>query len=159
MRHRREGRHTDCLRIDAERQLRHGGVARERHLVHLRRIDSALLAHLADQLLQRLARERAEALERLRVEHRRGDPGDHVGAEGLLLVQHRTHRHRRAGRDVEQSGNDGRGAQVERDRVRDTRRITGLDVDQEVVGDNARDLPVRLAQDLREGTQHVDLDT
>ena len=39
-------------------------------------------------------REVAQPAERVRVEHRRADPGDDVGPERLLLVEHRPHRER-----------------------------------------------------------------
>ena len=59
--------------------------------------------------------------ERVGVHHRGADPGDHVAAEGLLLVEHRGDRDRGAGGDVEQGGDHGRGAEVEGDRVRRAR--------------------------------------
>ncbi len=70
----------------------HRRVAGKRDLVHLRGVDPALGADLLGELLQRLGGEAAEALEGVRVEHRRGDAGDHVRAERLLLVQHRSGR-------------------------------------------------------------------
>ena len=59
--------------------------------------------------------------QRRRVEHRRADPRDHVAAERLLLVEHRGHRDRRAGDQVEQRRDHRGRAEVEGDRVADGR--------------------------------------
>ncbi len=153
-----EGRHSQRLGIDPERELRHRRVAGERHLVDLAGVDLALLADLLGELLQGLAREVAQALERGRIEHRGRDARDHVGAEGLLAVQPRAYGERRAGGEIEQRRDDGCRSEVERDRVAAIGRVARLDVDEEVVHDDARDAEVRLAQDARQAAENADLD-
>ena len=128
-----ERRDADRLGVDAQRELGHRRVAGERDLVHLVRLDAALLADLLRQPVERLVREPLQALEGRVVEHRRGDARDDVGAERLLAVQHRRDGDGRAGREVEQRRDDGRGAEVEGDAVAALGRVAGLDVDQQVV--------------------------
>ena len=112
-----ERRHAERLRVDAQHQRGHRGVARERRFVDVQRVDAALAADLLGELGQRLVRGVAQPAEGGRVHHRRADPGDHVAAEGLLLVEHRGHRDRGAGDQVEQRGHHRGGAEVEGDRV------------------------------------------
>ena len=87
------------------------------------------------------------------VEHGRGDPGDHVGTERLLLVQHRLDGDRGAGGQVEQGGDHGRRAEVEGEAERAVRGVARLDRDQRLVGDDGGDLEVRLAERGAEGPQ------
>ena len=70
-------------------QRGHRGVAGDRHLVDLRRVDAALAADLAGQLGQGRAGGLLQPAEGVLVHHRGADPGDHVAAERLLLVEHR----------------------------------------------------------------------
>ncbi len=88
----------------------------------------------------------AQPPERVRVHHRRGDPRDHVGAERLLLVQHRAHRGRLARLEVEQVRDDGRRAEVEREREPARGRVARLDLDQLVVAEDGGHLPVGVAE-------------
>ena len=150
-----ERRHADGLGVDAERELGHRRVAGERDLVDVAGLDLSLRAHLLGELLHRLAGQVAEAVERLGIEHRRRDAGDHVGAEGLLAVEHRPHRDRRARREVEQGGDDGRRPEIEGDRVQTPGRVPGLDVDEEIVGDDACHAEAGGAQHAREAAQHA----
>ncbi len=135
----------------------HGGVAGERSLVDVRRVDPTLAADLLGQGGQRLGGGHLQAAERGGVEHRRADPRDHVGAERLLLVEHRRDADGGAGDEVEQGGHDRRGAEVERDRVADRGGVAGLDVDERLVDDHRRHLEVRLAEHLRQPTQGVEV--
>ena len=80
--------------------------------------------------------------------HRR----DRLG--GLLGVQDRVHGLRLSGLEVEERRDDGRGPEVERDRVAPPARVARLDVDQHVVGEHGGDVPVRPAQGLAERAQH-----
>ena len=113
-----ERRHRQRLGIDAERELRHRRVAAERDLVDLLGLDARLLAHLARRARRASpARASCSVAERVGVHHRRRDARDHVGAVGLLAVEHRAHRERLAGLEVEQRRDDRRRAEVERDRV------------------------------------------
>ena len=84
-----ERRHAQRLGVDAEGDLGHRGVARDGHLVDLARVDPGLGAHLRGELGQRLVGQLLQLLEGVRVEHRGADPADDVGAEGLLVVEHR----------------------------------------------------------------------
>ena len=152
----RERRHRQRLRVDAERDLDHRLVAGDDDLVHLGRIDAALRAHLVGQLLQRLVRVPLQHLERVVVHHDRRDPRDHVGAERLLRVQDRLHRLRLPGLEVEQRRDDGRRAEIERDRVAAAARVALLDVDQHVVGEHGGHLPVRAAQRAAELAHDVE---
>ena len=49
--------------VDAEGEVGHGGVARQRDLVHLAALDAAFVAHLAGELVQRLVGEAAEPVQ------------------------------------------------------------------------------------------------
>ena len=90
------------------------------------------------------------------VEHRRGDPRDHVRAERLLLVQLRLHGERRAGLQVEQVRDDGGRAEVEGDREGPPGRVARLDVEQQVVAEDGRHLEVRGAQRAAEGAHDLE---
>ena len=153
-----EGRDAQRLGIDAQRERRHRGVARERHLVDMRRIDLALDADLLRQLVEGLAGQCLQAPECIGVHHRGADPGDHVAAEGLLLVQSRGDGHRGAEREVEQRGHDRGGAEVEGDRVAHFAGVARLDIDQGLVDHDGGHLEVGLAQHLREPPQHRQVD-
>ena len=83
--------------------------------------------------------ERGEPAERVGVHHRRADPGDHVGAEGLLGVEQGRDGDRGAGREVEQGRDDGRRAEVEGDAEEARGGVAGLDVDEHVVDDHGGD--------------------
>ena len=98
----------------------------------------------------------AELRERVGVHHRRGDAADHIGTEGLLLVEHAADRDRRAGVEIEQVGDHGRGAKVDRHREAATRGVARLDGDQLVVGDYGGDLEVGGAQRLAQRAQDRD---
>ena len=97
-----------------------------------------------------------QALERAVLHHDRRDPRDHVCAERLLRVQDRLHRLRLAGLEVEERGDDGRRAEVERDRVTAAARVARLHVDEEIVGDHRGHLPVRTAQRAAELSHDVE---
>ncbi len=99
-----------------------------------------------------------EYAKRRRVQHGRADPGDHVGAERLLLVQHGRHRQRRAGGEVEQGGDDRGGAQVEGDAKQPAGGVARLDVDEDVVDDHSGHLEVGSAQPQAEAAQHGQVD-
>ena len=136
-------------------QRGHRRVAGDRHLVDVGRVDAALGADLDRQRGQGLRRRALQPAEGLGVHHRGADPGDHVAAERLLLVEHRGHRDRRAGGDVEQGGDHGGGAEVEGDGVLRLRGVARLDVDQRLVDDHGGDLEVGRAQHRRQPAQHV----
>jgi hypothetical protein len=121
----------------------------------VRRVDPTLAADLDGQLRERLAGRDPQPLRRRRVHHRCADPADHVAAEGLLLVEHRGHRDRGAGDEVEQRRHDRGGAEVERDRVSHQRGVARLDVDEVLVDDYRGDLEVRLPEHPREPAQDV----
>ncbi len=93
------------------------------------------------------------------IEHRRGDPRDHVCAERLLLVEDRLHGLGLAGLEVHQRRDDGGRAEIEGERVTLPGRVARLDVDQQVVRQHGRDLPVRIAQRLAERAHHRQRDT
>ena len=113
-----ERRDAERLGVDAERERGHRGVAGDGDLVDLGRVDAALArTPRAASSASVSCAAALQPVERLGVHHRRADPGDHVAAERLLLVEHRAHRDRRAGGQVEQRRDDGRGAEVEGDRV------------------------------------------
>ena len=152
-----ERRDAERLGVDPERQRGHRRVAGERHLVDVQRVDPALAADLLGERGQRLGRGLLQPAEGGRVEHGRADPRDHVAAERLLLVEHRGHRDRRAGHQVEQGGDDGRRAEVEGDRVADGGGVAGLDVDERLVDDDRGHLEVGLAQHLRQPAQRVEV--
>ena len=122
-----ERRHRQRLGVDPERELDHRHVADDDDLVDLSGATPRLLAHLAREL-RRASRARApQRAERRVVEHRRRHARDHVGAVGLLAVEHRLHRRGRAGLEVEQRGHDRRRAEVERDREPARGRVARLD--------------------------------
>ncbi len=150
-----ERRDAERLGVDAQHQRGHRGVAGQRHLVDLVRLDPGLGEHLAGQLGQRRLRQVPEPLRGVGVHHRGADPGDHVGAEGLLLVEHRGDRGRRAGRGVDQRGHDRGGAEVEGDREPARGGVAGLDVDERLVDDHGGDLVVGLPQHAGQPAQHV----
>ena len=147
---------TERLGVDAERDLRHRGVAGEHNFVDLIGAHTAGFEHLEGQLGERLVGEVAELRERVGVHHRRGDAADHIGTEGLLLVEHAADRDRRAGVEIEQVGDHGRGAKVDRHREAATRGVARLDSDQLVVGDHGGDLEVGGAQRFAERAQDAD---
>ncbi len=150
-----ERRDAERLGVDAQGELGHRGVAGQRDLVDLGRVDLSLLADLAGQLVQRGVGGGGQPAQGLGVDHRRADPGDDVAAERLLLVEHRAHRDRRAGCQVEQ-GRDHRGrAEVEGDRVAALRGVTRLHVDQDVVDDDRGEAEVVVPQHLRQAPQGV----
>ena len=70
-------------------QRGHRGVAGQRHLVDLRRVDAALAAAPGGPARRASRRPPAAAGRAAGVHHRGADPGDHVAAERLLLVEHR----------------------------------------------------------------------
>ena len=150
-----ERRHPERLGVDAERERGHRRVAGQRHLVDLGRVDAGLGAHVRGELGQGLPGRGLQPVERPRVEHRGADPGDHVAAEGLLAVEHRGHRERGAGGDVEQGRDHGRGPEVERDRVAPAGGVTRLHVDEGLVDDHRGHLEVGLAQHAGQPAQHV----
>ena len=100
-----------------------------------------------------------QPLERVLVQHDRRDPGDHVRAERLLLVEDRAHRLRQPRLEVEQRRDDGRRAQVEGDRVAAAARVAGFHVDQQVVGEDGGHLPVGRAQHAAEPAHDLERDT
>ena len=150
-----ERRHPERLGVDAEHQRGHRGVARERHLVDVRRVDAGLRAHLLGELAQGGRGRLLQPAERVGVHHGGADPGDHVAAEGLLLVEHRRDRDRAC-------RSRGRAAWPPRwwCRGRRPRRTapsvvspgsTSISV---LVDDHGGDLEVGLAQHLRQPAQH-----
>ncbi len=149
-----ERRHRERLGVDPERELRHRHVAAERDLVDLARVDARLGADLLGELRERLLRARLERVERALVHHRRADPGDHVGAERLLAVEHRADRGGRPGLEVEQRRDDRRRPEVEGDREAPRGRVARLDVDQLFVADHRGDVPVGAPEDAAERPQH-----
>ena len=116
-----ERRDAERLGVDAQRERGHRGVPGDRHLVDLGGVDAALATDLPGQRGEGLAGRVLEPAEGVLVHHRGADPGDHVPAEGLLPVEHRGHRERGAGADVEQRGDHGGGAEVEGDGVAGSR--------------------------------------
>ena len=60
--------------------------------------------------------------------------------------------------DVEQGRDDGRRAEVERDRVQPPGGVARLDVDEQLVGDHAGHPEARLAQDPWQAAQDAGLD-
>ncbi len=149
--------HAERLRVDAERDVRHRGVASDRDLGNIGRIGLRLRAHLSSQLPQGFPGERAQRAQRAGIEHRCADPGDHVGAERLLLVQHRRHCERRPGTEVEQRRDDCCGAEVEGDAEQLPGRVASLHVDEHVVDDDRGDLEVGRAQPAAEVAQHGEI--
>ncbi len=149
-------RDTERLGVDPEGDLRHRGVASEHDFVDLIGAHVAGFEHFESQLGERLVGEVAELRERVGVHHRRGDAADHIGTEGLLLVEHAADRDRRAGVEIEQVGDHGRGAKVDRHREAATRGVARLDGDQLVVGDYGGDLEVGGAQRLAQRAQDRD---
>ena len=152
----RERCHRERFRVDPERELDHRDVAGDDDLVHLGRVDLRLVADLGRQPRERLVRLRAQHAERARVEHRRADPRDHVGAERLLRVEDRAHGKRLPGLEVEQRRNAGRRAEVVGNRMAPRGRVARLHVQQQVVDDDGRHVPVRVAQCLAERTQELE---
>ena len=114
----------------------HRGVARQRDLVDLARSTPPSSHTSPVSWSSACVGERAEPVQRVRVHHRGADPGDHVGAVGLLRVEHRRHRDGGAGGQVEQGGHDGRRAEVEGDAEPALGRVARLDVDEHVVHDH-----------------------
>ena len=92
-----------------------------------------------------------QAAERVCVEHRGGDAGDHVRAEGLLPVEDGRHGCGLAGLEVEQRRNDCRRAEVECNRVAARRCVAGLDGDQDVVAQDCG--PISNSDGLRNQTE------
>ena len=134
----------------------------DRDLVDLAGRHAGLLAHLLRELVERLLGAALQERERIGVEHRRGDARDHVGAEGLLLVQLRLHRERRAGLEVEQVRDDGGRPEIERDREGPPGRVARLDVEQQVVAEHGGHLEVggaeRAAERAHDLHRHPQLD-
>ena len=118
------------------------------------RLDLALRAHRRGQFGQCLLRQLLQLVQRAGVHHGGADPGDHVRAERLLLVQRGGHRDRGAGAQVEQGGHHGGGAQVEGDAEPAVGGVARLDGDQHVVHDHRGDVIVGRAQGPAEGPQH-----
>ena len=129
-----------------EHDMGHGGVAAMRHFVDLARIDAALSTDGLGELVERLVGQLGQPLECPNVHHDGADARDHVGAEGLLLVEHRVHRDGRAGREVEQRRDDRRRAEVEGDGEVAFGGVAGLHRDQDVIDDNGGHLVVVRAQ-------------
>ena len=125
-----------------------------RDLVNLIRLDVASGADRLRQLGQGLLGQLLQLVQGARVHHGGADPGDHVGAERLLLVQRGLHRHRGAGGQVEQGGHHRGGAEIEGDTEPAAGGVAGLDRDEHVVDDHRGDLVVRLAQRPAEGLEH-----
>ena len=153
-----ERRDAERLGVDAEEELHHRRVAGDGDLVDVGRGDRCLVADLRHQLGDRLLRKRAQAGETLGVHHRGRDAADDVSAEGLLLVEHRTHRDGCAGGDIHERGDDGGGAEIHGDGVRRARRVSGLDGDERVIDDDGGHLPVGSAHDATEGREDCRLD-
>ena len=123
-----ERRHRQRLGVDAERELGHRHVADDDDLVDLgrRRRPPPRSTSPASWASVSCARA-SSAPSACVVEHRGRHARDDVGAVGLLAVEHRAHRGRLAGLEVEQRGDDRRGAEVERDREPARGRVAGLD--------------------------------
>ena len=135
-----ERRHRERLGVDPERELHHRHVAAHGDLVDLARAPPRPPRTPRRPARQRLVRARAQGAERALVHHRRRDPGDHVGAVGLLAVEHRARRGRLPGLEVEQRRHHGRRPEVEGDREAPGGRVAGLDVDQLLVADDRGDV-------------------
>ena len=153
--HDHERRHRQRLGVDAERQLHHRHVPADGDLVDLLGGHLGLGQHLGGQLRHRLVRAVAQLSHRLGIHHRRRDPGDHVGAEGLLAVEHRTDRGRLAGVQVQQRRHHRRRAQIKRDREPPGRRVAGLQRDQLPVTDDRGHVEERCAQHPAELAQQL----
>ena len=69
-----ERRHAERLGVDAQHQLHHRRVARQRDLVDVLGHDAGGLAHLAGQFGEGVLREAPQPLEGALVEHGRADP-------------------------------------------------------------------------------------
>jgi hypothetical protein len=151
-----ERRHRQRLGIDPQRELGHRDVAADRDLVDLLGRGLRLLADLARELGHRRRRAALQLGEGVRIHHRRRDARDHVAAERLLAVEHRAHGERLAGLEIQQGRHHRRGAEVERDRVADGRRVAGLDCDQLLVDDHRRDPEVSAAQHAAELAHHLE---
>ena len=138
-----ERRHRQRLGVDPERELHHRDVAADRDLVDLAGSTPAS-AKTSPASSESVSCARvAQRGKRLRVHHRGRDAGDHVGAVRLLAVEHRAHGRRLAALEVEQRRDDGRGAEVERDREPPVGRVARLEVDQLLVADDRGDVEVR----------------
>ena len=129
-----ERRHRQRLGVDPERQRHHRHVAADGDLVDLarRRPRPRRTPRASAPPCVSCARSRSAA-SAVGIHHRRRDPGDHVGAVGLLAVEHRAHRHRLAAVEIEQRRHHRRRPEVERDREPPRGRVARLDVDQLLV--------------------------
>ena len=151
-----ERRHRERLGIDPERDLHHRDVAAHRDLVDLARRHVGVGEDLGGQLGHRLVGAGLQRPEGLIVHHRRRDAGDHVGAEGLLAVEHRAHGRRLAALEIEQRRHHRRGPEIEGDGKAPGGRVPGLDIDQLVVDHDRGDVEVRAAQGAAQRSQRLD---
>jgi hypothetical protein len=149
---------AERLGIDAERDVSHRRVPSDGDLGDVGCLGSGLAAHFTGELGECLLREPAEGAKRARIEHRGAYPGNDIGAERLLLVEHRRDGERRSGSEIKQCGDDGRGAEVKRYAQQAIRGVAGLDVDEYVVDYHGGHLEVRAAQPLTEAAQYAEVD-
>ena len=148
-----EGRDADRFGLDPQQQGHHRRVAGQRHFVDLLRLDCRLTANVGGELGECVLGEFGEPRESVGIHHRRADPGDDVAAERLLFVEHRRDRDRRSGRRIKKSGDDRGSAEVESKGVMRCRGVAGLDVDEELIDNDRRDLPVGRADHRRNAAQ------
>ena len=119
-------------------------------LVHLGRIDTRLGADLPREQAEGLLGAGLQRIQRVGIHHRGRHPRDHVGAVGLLTVEHRAHRQRLAGAQVKQRRHHRGRAEVVGDGIAAVGGVAGLDVDQGVVHHHRGDLEVGAAKQRRE---------
>ena len=153
-----EGGDAEGLGIDAERQLRHGGVAGEGHLVDLVGGDASLLADILGEFAEGAVGEFTQSLECLGLEHRRADAADHVGTKRLLLVEHGRNGDWRARGQVHQRAHRRGRAQVEGDAIRRAGRIARFDGDEVGADHDGGDGPLSGAQGRADRAQHGRVD-
>ena len=125
---RREGRAAETDRRDAERQVVHGGVADDRHVVEVARRDRLPRAQRGQQLVDAAARRPAQVVEAAVVDRLR-EAGDHVLAEAHLGILEGLLVDQPPARQVEQVGDDLGRAHVDGDAVGRLAGVGRLDVD------------------------------
>ena len=151
-------READVGRIDPEEDVVHHRVADDRDLVDPLREDAGALEKLGDLLVQERDDPRLKLPQVRRIPLDEGDAGHEVAAERRLRVQAGHGRHHLARGQLEEARHHARRSHVDGEAEGHGRRIAALHGERMVREGDDGDLALGVAEDAREGADHVERD-
>ena len=141
-----EGHFAQRPRIDAAEELLHRGIAGQGHVVDLLPGDARGVAQFADHLVDGLDDDPLELFQPVGTGAGHENSRQHVVAEAGLRIEPRSDADLPAGGQVQQGGNERRGAQVDGHAKGIPLRVSRLEVDEAVVVQHGGALEIGVPQ-------------